>query len=49
MKFGEAQVIEGLAVVLTLVAVLSGYRITALIGAGVTVAVTFILSWGRIS
>jgi len=47
LRLGEAQVIEGLAVALTVVAVLFGARFTALVGATVTVAVVLILQADR--
>ncbi|HXW83287.1 MAG TPA: hypothetical protein VEJ86_02705 [Candidatus Binataceae bacterium] len=49
LRLGEEQAVEGLAVALTVAAVLFGARFTAMIGAAVTVAIMVILSAGRTS
>jgi len=47
LKLGEAEVIEGLALAMTVVAIVAGLPYTALIGGAVTIAIVLILQFGR--
>jgi len=47
LRLGEAEVIEALALAMTLIAVIAGIPYTALLGAAVTIAIVLILQFGR--